>query len=103
MRFGWFTLAVAVYVSLDVANPLLPGALTFGIEDSVEIRLAERFRSHHNIVLIPATPPSERVGQIDHQTFASPVAAVDIPRMSRSHVRLARSSLSVPASSPEDH
>jgi hypothetical protein len=102
MRFSWLTLAVAIYISLDVANPLMPGALTFGIEDSVEIRLAERFRSHHSVVSIPATPPSERVGQIDHQTLVSPVPAGDIPRTSPSHVQRARSSLSAPASSPED-
>ncbi|MGH7341682.1 MAG: hypothetical protein ACREKH_14415 [Candidatus Rokuibacteriota bacterium] len=103
MRFGWLTLAVAVYISLDVANPLMPGALTFGIEDSVEIRLAERFRSHHNVVSIPATPPSERAGQIDRQTFVSLVRAADIPRTSPSHIRRARSSLSAPASSLQDH
>lgn len=103
MRFGWLTLAVAVYISLDVANPLMPGALTFGIEDSVEIRLAERFRSHDNVVLIAATPASERVGQIDHQTFVSPVPSADIPRTSPPHARRPRSSLSTPAPSPEDH
>lgn len=102
MRLGWLTLAVTIYVTLDVANPLMPGALTFGIEDSVEVRLAERFRSH-NVASIPATLPSERVGQIDHQTFVSPVPATDTPRTSPSHVRRARSSLSTPAPSPEDH
>lgn len=36
------TFLVALYLLFDVANPMMPGALTFSAEDSVEARLAHR-------------------------------------------------------------
>jgi hypothetical protein len=37
---------VALYLGLDVANPMMPGALAFSAEESVEVKLADRLRSH---------------------------------------------------------
>src|ERR671919_827231 len=96
MLASWLILAVTLYVSIDVANPLMPGALTFGIEDSVEVRQAERFRSHHDVTLLPAAPPCERVGGVDHQTVLGRVPAADIPLTFPSRVSGAPSSLSNP-------
>ena len=36
MRSVWLVLVVVVYVSLDVANPLMPGAVTFGMGDKLQ-------------------------------------------------------------------
>lgn len=33
---------LALYVTLDVANPAMPGALSFSVDDSVEARVAHR-------------------------------------------------------------
>ena len=37
---------VTLYLALDVANPMMPGALAFSAEESVEVRLADRLSSH---------------------------------------------------------
>ena len=44
MTLSRLALLVALYLSLDVSNPMFPGALTFGLEDSVEVRQADRLR-----------------------------------------------------------
>jgi hypothetical protein len=103
MLASWLILTVALYVSIDIANPMMPGALTFGIEDSVEVRQAERFRDHHDVAWLPAGPPCERVDQVDHQPVLSRVPAAAIRRTSPSRVQCARSSLCAPIASPEDH
>jgi hypothetical protein len=46
----WLVLALTLYLSLDVANPLMPGAVTFTIDTPLELRQAERFRAHHDVV-----------------------------------------------------
>jgi hypothetical protein len=103
MRRCWLIVALTLYLALDVANPLMPGALTFGVEDSVEVRQAERLRVHQNILLLPTAAPSERVALIDHQPVVSRAPVPDIPWTSPSRMQRARSSLSAPPSSPEDH
>jgi hypothetical protein len=103
MRAPWLILAVALYVALDVANPLMPGALTFGIEESVEVRQAERFRPHHHVVLPAAARASEWIRQIDDQPAVIRIAVPDVAWTPPARVQLARSSLSSPLPSPEDH
>jgi hypothetical protein len=103
MCASWLVLVVTVYVSLDVANPLMPGALTFGVADSVEVRQAQRFRGHADIALRPAAAPSERVEQIDHQMVVRARAAADSVWIPPSRLQRTRSSLSRPAAPTEDH
>jgi len=103
MRAPWLILAVSLYVALDVANPLMPGALTFGVEDSVEVRQAERFRAHHDVVVPAATRASERARQADHQPAVSRIAVSDVAWTPPAPVQRARSSLSSPIPSLEDH
>ena len=49
-------LLLVVYVSLDFANPMMPGAVTFDTDDSVEGRKADRGRDADAVAsLLPAT------------------------------------------------
>lgn len=48
-------LVVALYLALDVANPLMPGALGFGVQNSVDSRQADRARADD-----VTDPPSPR-------------------------------------------
>jgi hypothetical protein len=102
VRTSWLVLIVAVYVSLDVANPLMPGALAFGVEDSVEIRQAERFRGHDDAAPVPTMPPLERAARTS-QITGRWAPTVDVPRSWALHAPLARSSLSVLAPPSPDH
>ena len=54
MSLSRLALIVAVYLSLDVANPMMPGALVFGAEDSVELRQPDRSPTHEETPLAPA-------------------------------------------------
>jgi hypothetical protein len=100
---SWLILLVAVYVSLDVANPMMPGALTFGIADSVESRQAERFRGHDDGALFPASPAPERLEPADRgRTLArGPSPAVARPWQADTPRR--RPSTPAPAAPSEDH
>jgi hypothetical protein len=103
MRGSWLVLVVTVYVSLDVANPLMPGALTFGIEDSVEVRQAERFRGHDEVALASAFLLSAVTEETERRVMVSRGPVADVPRIWSPHVQRAHSSLSTPPSSSEDH
>jgi hypothetical protein len=52
----WLTLVLVAYVAIDLANPLMPGARSFGLDDSVEARRADRSRGHDDVALIRLTP-----------------------------------------------
>lgn len=45
MILSRLTFLVALYIALDVANPMMPGALAFQADDSVEVRLARVARA----------------------------------------------------------
>jgi hypothetical protein len=99
MRKCWLVLAVTLYLSLDVADPLMPGALTFGSETSLELRQAERFRGHHGVV---ASPQSfDRVDGLDDQAFTKARRPVEEIAAASPPMRRARSSL-FSASAPSD-
>jgi hypothetical protein len=52
-------LALLAYVGLDFANPLMPGAVSFAVEDSVEGIRADRARD--TVPALPHTlPPAPR-------------------------------------------
>ena len=104
MKLGRLALLVAVYVSLDVANPLMPGALAFGVEESVELRPAERYRGQAHLAAPTARAPEpERLATADESAVlrlpAGPAARRPRP------ARVVRSHLSSPLAAPssDDH
>ncbi len=101
MRSSWLVMLVAVYVSLDVANPLMPGALTFGVGDSVEVRQAERFRGHDDAALVPAMPLFEQGERQATAVSRAPVGAV--PPGEPQQMPRARSSLPTRSAPSPDH
>jgi hypothetical protein len=92
-------LLLALYVTLDVANPLMPGALVFSIEDSVEAHSARPLGSH-DVVPAPA-PTAERVDSTD-RAAAQPSAAVEAFPVRRLHGRRLPRPSSTPATPLED-
>jgi hypothetical protein len=102
MRGPWLALIVVVYVSLDVSNPLMPGALTFGV-DSVEARQADRFRGHDDGTPLPLAPGAERLAPVERSVTLSRTPAPAMPCCRQAHVTRSHPSLRAPAPSPEDH
>lgn len=102
MTLARLALLVAVYVSLDVSNPLMPGALTFGGEQSIELRQAERYRGQaHLAAPVPRPPEPECRDRADESLARRRPAAPMPPRLRP--VRVMRSHLSSPlAASPSD-
>jgi hypothetical protein len=99
---SWLVLAVTLYVSLDLANPLMPGALMFGVEDSVKARQSERFRGQDDTTLVAATLPPEGLEPSAPRPAVDRISAgVDGGRPPEAP--RARSSLSTPAAPSEDH
>jgi hypothetical protein len=95
---------VALYVLLDVATPMLPGALVFSAEDSVETHQAPRFRAHDDAS--PSAPASDRVRPIEPLApiLVSRRAAFSAPRVRRAHIARPRLPSRTSASSAaEDH
>lgn len=103
MTLARLALLVAVYVSLDVSNPLMPGALTFGVEASVEVRQAERYRGQDHRAPVPRAPEPERLDRSD-QFLVVRRPAVPVPSRPRpAGVRRLPLSSSSASSSSEDH
>jgi hypothetical protein len=100
MQQCWLVLAFALYLSLDVANPLMPGAVTFGDDSSVELRQAERFRGHHEVVV--PVESFDRVGHIEADVLSRTVRPTDPAPTASPVVGRARSALFVASASPED-
>jgi len=91
---------LALYLTLDVANPMMPGALVLSVEDSVEVRMAQRL-SGDDIAAV-------RAGATDCLERVSTPVLVRAPVVVRSAPRPAtqtpRSHLPAwaPAPSPEE-
>jgi len=98
----WLVLAVTFYVSLDLANPLMPGALMFVFEDSVKARQSERFRGQDDATLSAAVLPSQRLEPVESGPAVDRMTAARVDRIWPPEVPRARSALSTPAPSPED-
>lgn len=102
MRWQWLVLLSTVYLALDLGNPLMPGALTFGVDGSVEARQSDRPRDEGRAQL-PPTPHWAPVSSSSESTLRARMPAVQSSRMTaprRQHH--ARSSLFVPAPSADD-
>lgn len=67
---GRLIFLVAVYLGLDVANPMMPGALAFSAEDSVEVRLAHRPGAEDAASTCAVT--SERLQSMDDVVVRAP-------------------------------
>jgi hypothetical protein len=101
MKLSRLTLLLAIYVSLDVSSPLMPGALCFDVEDSVEARRTDPVRSYAGISALSLVP-SEPLTQVEPSVARNLLIAAVNPYFPRAHVT--RSDPSPPASapSPED-
>lgn len=103
MTLARLALLVAVYVSLDVSNPMMPGALTFGAQ-SVEARQSDRFRGQDDAALIPLAPLPDSLDPPERPVMLRrPPAPVMTPRSRQAHVTRSDSSLPPPPSPSEDH
>ena len=101
-----FTLALLTCLGIDFSNPLLPGVVRFGEEESVHALRAERSRTDErpDRAVLPSTEPGRRTDVVmtaPHPIARSidrprPVLVAWPPRASVDHVR------NGPAA-PEDH
>lgn len=102
MKLARLALLVAVYVSLDLSNPMMPGALSFGVEQSVELRQAERYRGRAHLAAPVARPPEPEGLDRADESLAPRRPAAPAPSRLRP-ARVMRSHLSSPlAASPSD-
>lgn len=102
MTLAGLALFVTVYVALDVSNPMMPGALTFSVAPSIELRQPDRFRGQvHEAAPVPRAP--EPVDAADRPLPLRRLLAPETPGLRQAHVARSRLSAPVPASSSEDH
>jgi hypothetical protein len=104
MMLARLALLVAAYLSLDVSNPMMPGALTFGVEESVEARPSDRFRGQDpHAAPMPGAPEPERLDPSDRGLTVRRLPAVAAPGSRPAPVTRSRLSLPAPAAPAEDH
>jgi hypothetical protein len=103
MRVPWLVAVIAVYVSLDVSNPLMPGAVTFCDGESVEAR-TDRFRADDDAPSVTRTPVVDRAVVLEPPLAPSRLTSVPLPARSwQAHVTRSHPPRRAPAPSPEDH
>jgi hypothetical protein len=93
------TFLLALYISLDVANPMMPGALVFSPEDSLEAHLARGLRAH-DVATASARAPEPFKPIV--QTLVTSFPAVSAPRSCCTRVTRSRLPSPAPAASTED-
>lgn len=104
MTLARLALFVAVYVTLDLSNPMMPGALTFGGDSSLEMRQADRFRGQApEAAPIPRAPAPERRDPADRPVTLGRLPAPETLRLRQPHVARSRLSLPAPTAPSEDH
>jgi hypothetical protein len=74
------TFLFALYLALDVSNPMMPGALVFSAEDSIEAYSARRLAAED--VTTASARVSERLKPIPRSLVAS-LSAVSVRRTHR--------------------
>jgi hypothetical protein len=72
------SLLFAIYLSLDLSNPMMPGALCFGAQDSVEARQAERVRAGHAGEALAVTGRQDRVAPVGQPATSTRTPAADV-------------------------
>ncbi|HEV8640464.1 MAG TPA: hypothetical protein VGV13_05140 [Methylomirabilota bacterium] len=96
MTARWLTVLLFLYVALDFSNPLMPGAVSFDADDSVEGVRAERPRiDDQDAIGVPTLPPRLIAPEPGH-----PLPSRWVSRRGRSHHRIFVPTL-VHASPPE--
>jgi len=102
MTLARMALLFAIYMSLDISNPLMPGALTFSVEESVEVRQSDRVRGEDDAALTPL-PGVDRLAPPERSVVLFRPAAPVTVRSRRAHITRSHPSLPQPASPSEDH
>jgi hypothetical protein len=102
MTLARLALLFAIYVSLDVSNPLMPGALTFSVQESVEVRQSDRVRGEDDAALTLVAGAERLAPSETSVTLFRPAPPVTVrsrpPHIARSHLSPPKS-----ASPSEDH
>jgi hypothetical protein len=109
MRWRWAMLFLVCYLAADFANPLMPGAVNFDANESVDGVRVERGRSEAP-ALVAIVPPSPSGVTVAVALEPREAYTARLPRGPRAHsIAVARSAPARrPASaarsdSPEDH
>jgi len=94
------TLVLALYVALDLANPLMPGAFAFSVEDSVEAHTIRPIRADDSATTTSVLAPGrvEPIPEVPWSSFPSARS----PRLCRIHVTRSHQSASAAATSLDD-
>jgi len=71
-------LLFAIYLSLDLANPMMPGALYFGAQASLEARQSERVRTGHAGQALAVTGRQDRVAPVEGPGTSARPRASDV-------------------------
>lgn len=95
----WLPLLVTVYVAIDVANPMMPGALVFSPGESIEASQSPRCRANDEATAVAPAP--ERLGPIA-PVLVPPRPVSVAPRAPRTHVTRAHLPLRAPSPAAED-
>jgi hypothetical protein len=104
MRLARLALLVAAYIALDVSIPLMPGALTFSVEQSVEVRQSDRFRGQiDEAAPIPRAPEPARLDPDGQPVTPRRLLVSSTPRSRQAHVARSQLSSHAPVSPSEDH
>jgi hypothetical protein len=102
MTLARLALLVAAYVLLDLSNPMMPGALAFGVEDSVEVRQSDRFRCHDSAEPMPLAPALKGIDRPRRSVALRRPPAPGTPRFRHAPVTR-HPSLLAPSAPSEDH
>jgi hypothetical protein len=78
MTLAKLALLVAMYLALDLSNPMMPGALAFGVEETVEVVQSDRSRGddHTPLVAFQTGSPTPGPGR-PFRHAASPAGSND--------------------------
>jgi hypothetical protein len=93
---------LAVYLTLDVANPMMPGALVLSVADSVEVRMAPRL-SVEDVAGAQAGTLECREPVSTLLAVSAPVVVRAVHHPSRTHAPRLHLSASTPAPPFEEH
>jgi hypothetical protein len=91
---------LGLYLTLDVANPMMPGALVLSAEDSVEVRMAQRL-SGDEVVPVRAGA-TDCVEPVSTSRLVRKPVVVRRAHRSATHAPPRRLPASAPVPSPEE-
>ena len=103
MTLAKLALLVGVYVSLDLSNPMMPGALAFGVEETVEGVQSDRSRGDNHAPLVALRLGSRRLDPATRSATLHRPRAPLTPRIWQPRIIRVPPSLPAAASPSEDH